>query len=61
MLSRGIKKSKPKNHFLPPLVTQQYSENVDINQLYQIIEPAKKLQLHHMCPVNDAKKMREAQ
>ena len=61
MLPKGTKKSKLKNNFFPNSIAQQYSENIDVNQLYKIIEPAKKLQLHHMCPVNDAKKMREAQ
>ena len=38
-----------------------YSENIDVNQLYNIIQPNKKLSTNEIFPVNDVKKMREAQ
>lgn len=60
MLGRGTDKML-KNSKINYELIENYSENIDVNQLYRIIEPSKKLPANEIFPVNDAKKMREAQ
>ena len=58
MLFKGSKKKSEKKQMMTAELNQCYTENMDINRLYKMVETNKKLAPSQMYAVNDVKKMR---
>ena len=61
MKSKQLKRKREKKQEVENELMECCSENIDINRLYMMVETGEKLTPNRVYPVNDVKRMREAQ